>query len=33
MNVAENEHQFKAGDDAQKAFTVRAMIPKDIKRE
>ena len=33
LRVAENEHQFKAIDQEQKAFLVREMLPKDIKRE
>ena len=31
--VAQDEHQFTAIDEAQKMFVVREMMPKDIKRE
>ena len=31
LKVAENEHQFKVIDEAQKIFVVREMMPKDIK--
>ena len=31
--VSQDEHQFKATDEAQKVFVVREMMPKDIKRE
>ena len=33
LKVAENGHQFKVIDEAQKRFVVSEMMPKDIKRE
>ena len=33
LKVAENAHQFKTIDEAQKMFVVREMMPNDIRRE